>query len=346
MSLIAVLAGVSSLLASVAIVALTRRWARERRVFDHPNDRSLHDRPTPRGGGVGIVLPVVLVLASAPAWLSGDATAAVWFAVLSLSVAVVGLVDDVRSLSALVRLVFQLLVAAVFVQVVAGCVALEWPGLGRLDLGTLAVPITIVFIVWLTNAYNFMDGIDGIAGLQAAVAGIGWAGAGLYLGDALLSTTGAAIVGASLGFLRFNWSPASIFMGDVGAPFLGFVFAGLTAYASTRSPSAATAGLLFVFPFLFDTAVTLMRRITRGENVLRAHRSHLYQRLVLQGASHASTSALYGALAALGVAGGWTVIAGSAGAQAAVMPATAVLATMLYGVVAVRERRRRSFRWK
>jgi UDP-N-acetylmuramyl pentapeptide phosphotransferase/UDP-N-acetylglucosamine-1-phosphate transferase len=340
MSSIVLVAGAFGLLASTAIVALMRNWARARRVIDHPNDRSLHDRPTPRGGGVGVVLPVVVVLASAPAWLAGDATAAIWFAGLSLSVAVVGLIDDVRSLSALVRLVFQLLVAAVFVHVVAGWVALEVPSLGRVELGALTMPFTIVFIVWLTNAYNFMDGIDGIAGLQAVIAGIGWVGVGYYLGDSFVAGAGAAVAGASLGFLRFNWSPASIFMGDVGAQFLGFVFAGLTAYASTRSPSAATAGVLFVGPFLFDTVVTLIRRATRGENLLRAHRSHLYQRLVLQGSSHANTSLLYGALAVIGVAGGWMLMAGSAQAQSAVVPVTAVMATVLYVIVTLRDRPR------
>ena len=329
------------LLVSIAVVALTRNWARRRRVIDHPNDRSLHDQPTPRGGGVGIVIPTVVVLATAPWWMPDAATPALWLAVLSLCVAVVGLVDDIRSLSAVVRLVFQLLVAAVFVHVVTGPMALELPGAGRLDLGALAIPATVLFIVWLTNAYNFMDGIDGIAGLQAVAAGVGWVGAGHYLGDSLLVGAGAVVAGASLGFLLFNWSPASIFMGDVGAPFLGFVFAGLTAYASTRSALAASAGLLFVWPFLFDSVVTLIRRAARGENLLRAHRSHLYQRLVLAGASHKSTSLLYGALAAAGVAAGWTLVAGSARAQAAAAPGIGALAAMLYVFVAVRERRRR-----
>jgi UDP-N-acetylmuramyl pentapeptide phosphotransferase/UDP-N-acetylglucosamine-1-phosphate transferase len=199
----------------------------------------------------------------------------------------------------------------------------------------------VLFVVSLTNAYNFMDGIDGIAGLQAVVAGIGWVGAGHYLGDSLLAGAGAAVAGASLGFLLFNWSPASIFMGDVGALFLGYLFAGLTAYASTRSALAATAGLLFVWPFLFDTIVTLVRRAVKGENLLRAHRSHLYQRLVLNGASHQSMALLYGALAAIGVAAGWTLMAGSARAQALVAPVIGALALMLYMFVVVRERRRR-----
>jgi UDP-N-acetylmuramyl pentapeptide phosphotransferase/UDP-N-acetylglucosamine-1-phosphate transferase len=337
----ALMAGAFGLLASMAIVALTRNWARRRRVMDHPNDRSLHEQPTPRGGGVGIVLPSVLILASAPWWMPDAATPALWLAVLSLCVAVVGLVDDVRSLSAAVRLVFQLLVAAVFANVVAGWMTLELPGLGRVDLGGLAMPVTVLFVVWLTNAYNFMDGIDGIAGLQGVVAGVGWVGAGHYLGDSLLTGAGAVIAGASLGFLLFNWAPASIFMGDVGAPFLGFIFAGLTVYASARSALVATAGLLFVWPFLFDSIVTLVRRAVRRENLLRAHRSHLYQRLVLAGASHRNTSLLYGALAAIGVAAGWMLMAGPEWAQTAVAPVIGAFAAMLYVFVAVGERRRR-----
>ncbi|HVQ41105.1 MAG TPA: glycosyltransferase family 4 protein [Vicinamibacterales bacterium] len=342
MSRIILVAGAFGLLASMAIVALTRNWARRRRVIDHPNDRSLHEQPTPRGGGVGIVLPAVAVLATAPLWMPPHAsTPALWLAVLSLGVAVVGIVDDVRSLSAAVRLVFQLLLAVVFVYAVAGWMTLEWPGLGRFDLGALAIPVTVLFVVWLTNAYNFMDGIDGIAGLQGVVAGIGWVGAGHYLGDPLLMGAGAVVAGACLGFLVFNWSPASIFMGDVGAPFLGFLFAGLTAYTSTRSAPAATAGLLFVWPFLFDSIVTLIRRAVKGENLLRAHRSHLYQRLVLNGASHRNMSLLYGALAGIGVAAGWTLMAGSARAQALVAPVIGALAVMLYVFVVVRDRRRR-----
>jgi hypothetical protein len=150
---------------------------------------------------------------------AGRVDPALWLAVLSLCVAVVGLVDDIRSLSAAVRLVFQLLVAAVFVHARRGLDDLELPGVGRLDLGALAIPATVLFIVWLTNAYNFMDGIDGIAGLQAVAAGVGWVGAGHYLGDSLLAGAGAVVAGASLGFLLFNWSPASIFMGDVGRRF-------------------------------------------------------------------------------------------------------------------------------
>ena len=335
------LAGAFGLLASIAIVALTRNWARRRRVIDHPNERSLHEQPTPRGGGIGIVAPTVLVLAGASLWMPEVSKPALLFAVLSLCVAVVGLVDDIRGLSAVVRLVFQLAVGAVLVHFLNGWMSLDLPGLQRAGLQAFAMPIAVLFVVWLTNAYNFMDGIDGIAALQAIAAGIGWVGAGHYLGDSLLATAGAVVAGANLGFLVFNWSPASIFMGDVGAPFLGFLFAGLTAYASTQSAAAAAAGLYFVWPFLFDSVVTLIRRVTRRENLLRAHRSHLYQRLVLAGWSHRDTSLLYGALAALGVAAGWTLLAGPSWAQTAAPLLVGALAAMLYVFVAARERRQR-----
>ena len=130
MSHIVLMAGAFGLLASIAIVALTRHWARQRRVIDHPNDRSLHAQPTPRGGGVGIVLPAVVVLASAAWWMPDAPKPALWLAVLSLCVAVVGLVDDVRSLGVWCA-VFQLVVATVFVHVVASWMTFELPGVGR-----------------------------------------------------------------------------------------------------------------------------------------------------------------------------------------------------------------------
>jgi UDP-N-acetylmuramyl pentapeptide phosphotransferase/UDP-N-acetylglucosamine-1-phosphate transferase len=162
--------------------------------------------------------------------------------------------------------------------------------------------VGLVWIVGLCNAYNFMDGIDGIAAAQAIVAGAGWAWLGWRGGDAMTALAGALIAGASLGFLFFNWPPAKVFMGDAGAAFLGFTFAALTVLALTQSLERAAAGALFVWPFLFDTTFTLVRRLVRGENVLRAHRSHLYQRLVARGWSHARVTMLYAALAALGVA--------------------------------------------
>jgi UDP-N-acetylmuramyl pentapeptide phosphotransferase/UDP-N-acetylglucosamine-1-phosphate transferase len=124
----------------------------------------------------------------------------------------------------------------------------------------------------------------------------------------MVAVVGALVAGASLGFLFYNWHPARIFMGDVGAAFLGFTFASFTVLAFSRDADAGLAGVLFVWPFVFDTAFTLLRRIARGENILRAHRSHLYQRLVAAGWSHAHVTMLYAALAVVGVAVGISIV--------------------------------------
>jgi UDP-N-acetylmuramyl pentapeptide phosphotransferase/UDP-N-acetylglucosamine-1-phosphate transferase len=153
-----------------------------------------------------------------------------------------------------------------------------------------------------------------------------------------LAVVGAVIAAANLGFLLFNWSPASVFMGDVGSAFLGFLLAALAVYAAPRSPAIATAGILFVWPFVFDTAFTLLRRAGRRENLLCAHRSHLYQRLVLTGVSHRTVALLYGALATVGVAVGYAVAREAAIASMAGALLISALAAGLWLVVIRRER--------
>jgi Fuc2NAc and GlcNAc transferase len=330
------LASAFGLVSSVALVALTRRWARRRQLLDHPNERSLHHRPTPRGGGIGIVLPTVTAIIVAAASLDGAGTWSLWLAGLALSLAIVGFLDDLRNLSATVRLVIQIAVAAAFVWAVSPWNVVHIPGAVPLDLGFAAAAFTVVFLVWISNAYNFMDGIDGLAGVQGLIAGFGWVLVGYQLNDPLIVVGGAAVLFACLGFLFFNWPPASIFMGDVGTGFLGFLFGGLTVYASTRSPAAAAAGVAFVWPFLFDTLFTIARRATRGENLLRAHRSHLYQRLVLTGCSHRAVTLLYGGLAASGALIG----AASLGTNAwsGLWYALPLLAGAIWLLVLIRER--------
>jgi UDP-N-acetylmuramyl pentapeptide phosphotransferase/UDP-N-acetylglucosamine-1-phosphate transferase len=209
-----------------------------------------------------------------------------------------------------VRLVAHVVAAALVVAGIGTWQTLSWPGLAQFDLAWAAVPFTVFVVTGFVNAFNFMDGIDGIAGSQAVIAGIGWVGVGYAIQDPLVAATGAAIAGASLGFLRFNWSPASIFMGDVGSYFLGFLLMALPVYVAQQSPAAATAGMLFVWPFIFDAAFTFVRRAVRREHLLSAHRSHLYQRLVLTGVSHRTMTLVYAGLAAIGVGVGHAVLNG------------------------------------
>ena len=153
----------------------------------------------------------------------------------------------------------------------------------------------VLWVVAVTNIYNFMDGIDGLAAGQGLVAGASWGVAGLVTADAFVATGGFAIAASCAIFLARNWAPARIFMGDAGSAFLGFTLATLPLLAA-GGPLGGRAwplGALVLLPFLFDATLTLLRRLGRGENVLQPHRSHLYQRLVVAGAPHAWVSGMY-----------------------------------------------------
>lgn len=334
------LAAAFGLTASAGLVAAASFWAQRRMLLDRPNDRSLHVHPTPRGGGIGIVLPVCIAIASIGLLAPETGIAATWLVGVGLLMAALGLIDDMRHVPAVVRLIAHVCAAGLVVFGIGVWRILEWPGLLHVELGWAAVPFTILVVVGLTNAYNFMDGVDGIAGLQGVVAGLGWVAAGYWVQNPLLAVSGAVIGAASLGFLLFNWQPASVFMGDVGSSFLGFLLAALAVYAGSRSPAMATGGILFVWPFVFDTSFTFLRRAKRRENVLAAHRSHLFQRLVLSGVSHRAAALLYGALAAFGVLVGTFVAREARFASIAGALVIAALATGVWIAVIRRERAR------
>ena len=325
------------LASSIGIVILTTRWAQKRNVLDHPNERSLHLQPTPRGGGVGVVLPLSLVLAGVACFVPESRVSAAWIGGTGAIIAAAGLADDVWGLSAVTRLAIYGATAILFAINAGVWRNVAWPGIGSIDLMWLSVPLTVVLIVSLTNAYNFMDGIDGIAGTQSAIAGLGWIGIGCSLQEPLFCVTGAVIASSSLGFLLFNWPPARVFMGDVGSAYLGFTFAALAVLAASRAPEAATAGILFVWPFVFDTSLTFLRRMARRENLLRAHRTHLYQRLVLTGVPQRTVTLIYGSLALVGAGVGMAALRGESVASRAGVVLIGVLAGGLWLAVNRRE---------
>jgi UDP-N-acetylmuramyl pentapeptide phosphotransferase/UDP-N-acetylglucosamine-1-phosphate transferase len=256
---------------------------------------------------------------------------------IALAVAAASLLDDLRGLPARLRLVLHAIAAIVTVwgldvvgRVAAAGVdpALAW------TFGAIAA----VWIVAFVNAFNFMDGIDGIAAGQSLVAGLGWIAVGAGAGDGLVVRLAASLTGASAGFLLLNWSPARLFMGDVGSAFLGYLLAILPLAAADPLPLAGPA-LLLVWPFLFDTAFTLVRRARRGEDLLQAHRSHLYQRLTQTGLTHAPVAAAYILLAAAGIPAAWALATGQRAVGAAGILLATVLAVSLWRTVAIRERR-------
>jgi UDP-N-acetylmuramyl pentapeptide phosphotransferase/UDP-N-acetylglucosamine-1-phosphate transferase len=306
MTVLIVFAFAGAALASWLIIGAVVRAAPRLGLVDRPNERSLHRNPTPRGGGIGIVLvvlagwPVAVVLSGG--WPGIDVW---WLVLLGFGIAAVSVADDRSPIPATLRLIVHVAFAAGAVTTVGGFGLIYVPGAEIITLGVFGGALTLVWILGLTNVTNFMDGIDGIAGLQCMIAGIAWAAAGLWLGDPVAALGGVVIAGACAGFLFHNWTPATVFMGDVGSVFLGFMLALLPVLASLNtvfeSPHAAARlpvfGGLVMWPFIGDGLLTFLRRLVRRENVLRAHRSHLYQRLVLAGWSHARVSLLYGAWA-------------------------------------------------
>ncbi len=271
------------------------RWA-PHRALDIPNQRSSHTRPTLRGGGVVIIAAFYAGLA---VWLAGGGSlsprALGWLAG-SLLVASVSFVDDLRPLPQIPRLITHLLAASV----------LTITGIQEnIPTQLLALPLAFAYVVTLTNIYNFMDGIDGLAIAQAIIAGCATSVAGALVGNPLVAVSGGLLASASLGFALYNAPPARMFMGDVGSTFLGFSFAGLGLLANigvggNRLP--IEFGLVLFAPFVFDGLVTLARRVLRGERWYAAHRSHYYQRLVTRGLSHAQVTSLYAALGVLAAA--------------------------------------------
>jgi len=270
------------LLTSIALIAfavsLSAVWALSSglalaHIVDRPNARSLHRRPTPRSGGVGIAC------ACAIAWLAAGRPLPV-LAALAAALAVVSLIDDVRGLPVRARLAAHLLASGAF--------ALVYP-----PEPVLWMPVVVVTLMWMTNLYNFMDGSDGLAG-GMAVSGFGayalaahWSGAGDIA--ALSSIVGAA----AMGFLVWNAPPARIFMGDMGSIPLGFLAAALGALGWQRGIWPMWLPPLVFAPFIVDASLTIVRRWRRGERLSEAHRSHFYQRANAAGLGHRGT-ALWG----------------------------------------------------
>lgn len=334
------------LAAMVAAAMLTRgliAWTLARGIIDTPNARSSHTRSTPRGGGLSIVL-VVVGVAAAIGILRPEELPRIGGAVVpALAIAAVSWLDDVRSVPHGIRFAVHVAAAVAAVAVLGPVTRVDLGSLGMLRLGPLAWPLTVLWIVGLTNAFNFMDGSDGIAGVTAAAAAAGIAAAAAACTAGPVAVIAAAFAGASLGFLTSNWQPARIFMGDVGSAFCGFFLAVLPlAVRADAVPEVLPVAAVPLWPFIFDTSLTLVRRLLAGENIFQAHRSHLYQRLVIAGWSHRAVAMLYGGLAAFGAAVAAAPLLDPAVRRAAdplAVVTPLVAAVLLVVLVAIAERR-------
>jgi UDP-N-acetylmuramyl pentapeptide phosphotransferase/UDP-N-acetylglucosamine-1-phosphate transferase len=267
----------------LAITVLLRSFSD--RILDHPNERSLHERPVPRTGGIGVAAGIAVgaFLASPPEW---------WPLWMGAALLVgVSFLEDLVGLPIVGRLAAHFLAAGVLV---VGLLAqgAEW--------GWAA--LMIVPVVWMINLYNFMDGMDGLAG-GMAVCGFGFLAMLSWIGHhEPLMLVSASIAAAAAAFLLFNFHPARIFLGDAGSTTLGFLAAGLGLIGWQYGVWSLWVPLLVFSPFIADASVTLARRLMRGEKFWQAHRSHYYQRLALSGWSHRRTAlAEYGVMVCCGV---------------------------------------------
>jgi len=212
------------------------------------------------------------------------------------------LLDGFKPMNPLAKLALQVIAACLLILSGAVLTQITLPGVVLLELGGLAIPVTILWYVALQNLYDFMDGIDGLAGLEGILVAVFFSAVALGVAPGL-AVIAIALAGGTMGFLIWNKPPGRIFMGDVGGQFLGLIFA-LLAVLGEQAGIPFGLTILFLGAFLFDSVFTLLRRMIRRENITRAHRFHLYQRLVRLGWSHSSVDQLYGIVSILfGVAG-------------------------------------------
>ncbi|NCS38296.1 MAG: glycosyltransferase family 4 protein [Microcystis aeruginosa BS13-10] len=279
--LLSLLSVISFLISFLVVALIKQRFSQQ--LLDIPNERSSHSQPTPRGGGLGFVVAFALTsglsyfllppsLPLIPLWLS------------LTPLIIIGLLDDRRGIPSSIRYLVQLSSASVAVTFF-GAFPQSW--LSDLGFGgkVLAIILTIIGLTAIINFYNFMDGLDGlVAGCTAVQLGF----LTLYFQQPILWL----LVAALGGFLLWNWSPAKIFMGDVGSTSLGAIVA-MVLLNNQGNQSQAWSALTITLPLIGDAIYTLICRLIRKENIFQAHRSHLYQRLHKSGLSHPQVAIIY-----------------------------------------------------
>lgn len=272
-------------LLSLALTGLLRRYALSRSLMDIPNARSSHSVPTPRGGGVAIVLSFLLALPLAAAlgaieWSSAWALlgAGAW-------VALIGFLDDHGHIAARWRLLAHFIGAIWALAWLGGLAPLSVFAM-TFDLGWFGHVLAALYLVWLLNLYNFMDGIDGIASVEAISVCVGAALLYAMLGNIQAAMVPLMLGVACCGFLYWNFPPAKIFMGDAGSGFLGIALGVMSLQAAWTAPHLLWCWLILLGVFIVDATWTLIRRLLRGDKVYEAHRSHGYQFASRQAGRH------------------------------------------------------------
>lgn len=265
-----------SFVLSYILTGIIRRYALVRNLIDIPNERSSHSMPTPRGGGLSIVIVFLLFLPflAWAEWVS-------WNNVFSLIgsgflVAVIGFLDDHGHIAARWRLLGHFIAAGWVLYWLGSLPPLYFMG-HNYSLEWFGFLLAAIYMVWLLNLYNFMDGIDGLASLEAVSVCLGAAVFLCLSSNDEFWVLPIILAAASFGFLLWNFPPAKIFMGDAGSGFLGFILAVMSIQMTWINPLLFWSWIILLGVFIVDATFTLIRRILRGEKIYEAHRSHSYQ---------------------------------------------------------------------
>ncbi len=328
------LAGISAFALTLVATAFVLRSLRRRAILDRPNDRSSHAVPTPRGGGIAVMIALLAVGGAVAYGLPSagiPASGLVGILLLGAILAALSWIDDIRTLPALPRLLGQAAAVALGLALV--------PSDGLVFQGVLPLwadlALTAVFWLWFVNLYNFMDGIDGITSIETAAIGGGLVAVCAVSGIALaplLAPMGAVVLGAALGFFYWNRPPARIFLGDVGSVPLGYLLGWLLIVLAAEGYLGEA--LLLSLYYSADATITLFKRMVRQEPVWQAHRSHFYQQAVraLEGGNGENRD---GAHARIGAAIALTNLALIAAATVGAARSDLQIACIVFGVLAV-----------
>jgi Fuc2NAc and GlcNAc transferase len=282
----------ASLVASTIATGLMRQYALREKWLDLPNSRSSHQSPTPRGGGVAIV--IVFFLSTLVLVLSGNVeiNVALPLCIGGGLMALIGFIDDRSPQPALVRFAIHILAATIAVALLTVGLVAPWQRGSTVELW-LSRFLAVVTLAWVSNLFNFMDGIDGIAAGEAifimmAAAWLHWYSGG----DWGLTSLMINLAAATIGFVIWNWPPAKIFMGDAGSGFLGFMIGAFALYTCWSGALPVFAWVILGGVFLTDATVTLIRRMLRGDRWMEPHRMHAYQHLARRWNAHLPVTAL------------------------------------------------------
>ncbi len=293
---------------ALSVTPIIRSFAIRNQIGDYPDFRKIHTKFIPRMGGVGIILAMIIgwIFAAAVRPVSFEQTYFnVWGVVVGLfMISGLGIYDDIKGIGSFGKLVVQFLASSIVISSGLQIEYLTLPFLDPIHLGIFSLPLTLLWLVGITNAFNLLDGLDGLAVGVAAVASATFFCIGIVRGDDILIITTTALFFACIGFLRYNFHPASIFMGDTGSLFLGFLLACISLRIihvplSESTPGSLLVAVVVLMVPIVDTSVAFFRRLKKGMHPLKADKEHIHHRLMDLGLTHRQTVVIHYAIASV-----------------------------------------------